>query len=140
MKHPRDIKRVRYISFRKKNTGNGTLMMCQHERRGLPFDAKKILVVSGMRPSDVRGRHAHRRTDEIVIALNGGCTIEVTDGKHTRIFKVTSNGKGLFLPARLWRVLRNFHRETILLIIANTTYNEKDYIRNYDQFLRSHLS
>lgn len=135
-KRTSDLHHVRLIPFPMHDTGNGSLMMFQCEPKAVPFSPKKVLVVDGMKKTDVRGKHAHKKTNEIVIPLSGGCDVEVTDGTTTKEYYLCANGEGIYLPAKLWRVLKNFQKGTILLIIADTLYNEKDYIRSYDQFLK----
>ncbi len=135
-KRTSDLHKVRLIPFALHDTGNGSLTMYQCEPKGVPFSPKKVLVVDGMKKTDVRGKHAHRKTNEIVTVIRGGCTVEVTDGTTTMEWEISKNGKGIYLPAKLWRVLKNFKKDTVLLIIADTLYNEKDYVRSYDQFLK----
>lgn len=124
------------------DTGNGSLAMFQHggPRGVIPFDIKKVLVVSGMKPGDVRGNHAHRQTQEVVVAIRGGCDFEIDDGtaKHT----VTLNGikQGLLLPPRVWRTFTNFQKDTILLVIADQEYDEKEYVRSYEDFRKMILN
>jgi dTDP-4-dehydrorhamnose 3,5-epimerase-like enzyme len=130
------MQQVRLIPFPMHDTGNGSLMMFQCKPKAVPFSLKKVLVVDGMKKTDVRGKHAHKKTNEIVIPLSGGCDVEVTDGVRSKEYYLSANGEGIYLPAKLWRVLKNFQKGTVLLIIADTLYNEKDYIRSYDQFLK----
>ena len=128
----------RLIDFPASDTGNGTLAMFQRggPKGIIPFDIKKVLVVSGMKPGDVRGNHAHRETQELVVAIRGGCDFTIDDG--TKKHAVTLNGmtQGLLLPPLVWRTYKNFQKDTILLIIADQEYDEKEYIRSYEEFQR----
>lgn len=136
----------RLIDFSASDTGNGSLAMFQSGPAGpeipaalrglLPFDIKKVLVVSGMKPGDVRGKHAHRETQEIIIPIHGGCDFEIDDG--TTVHSVSLHGmkQGLLLPPCVWRTFKNFEEGTIILIIADQFYNEKDYVRDYGEFTR----
>ncbi len=136
----------RLIDFPASDTGNGSLAMFQSGPAGpeipaslrglLPFDIKKVLVVSGMKPGDVRGKHAHLETQEIIIPIQGGCDFEIDDG--TKVHSVSLHGmkQGLLLPPRVWRTFKNFEEGTIILIIADQYYDEKDYIRKYEDFKR----
>ena len=126
------------------DTGNGSLLMYQSGKNPstklrtggrVPFAIKKVLVVRGMKPTDVRGKHAHITTQEIVVAVQGGCDIEVDDGKRKEIVRIEGWEKSVLLPPQVWRTLTNFAENTILLIIADHEYTEDDYIRNYAKFL-----
>lgn len=128
----------RLIAVTGSDTGNGSLAMFQHGG-GLgiiPFDIKKVLVVSGMKPRDVRGRHAHRETQEVIIPIQGGCDIEIDDGTAKTTVTLSGMSKGLYLPPRVWRTLKNFQEGTILLLIADREYDEQEYIRSYEEFRR----
>lgn len=122
----------RLIAITGSDTGNGSLAMFQHggPRGIIPFEIKKVLVVSGMKSDDIRGKHAHRETQEVIIALRGGCDFEIDDG--SRVHKVTLSGmtQALYLPPRVWRTFTNFQKDTILLLIADQEYDENEYVRD----------
>ncbi|MBP7275696.1 MAG: FdtA/QdtA family cupin domain-containing protein [Kiritimatiellae bacterium] len=112
----------------------------------LPFTIGKVLVQSDMRPEDVRGNHAHYETEEIVVALRGGCTFDLDDGKGTHeTLRLTDANwpaaeednpssatvrRALLLYPHVWRVFREFEPGTILMVVADRLYDEKDYIRD----------
>ena len=112
----------------------GKLTMFQ-EGENLPFPIKKVLVVTDIDQSAVRGKHAHKTVKEIVVAIQGGCTVEVTDGTVTETAILNSPEKAILLPATVWRTLKDFQPNTILLIIADGVYDEQDYLRTYEEFL-----
>jgi hypothetical protein len=120
------------------DTGNGSLLMFQSggARGNVPFGIKKVLVVTGMKPGDVRGKHAHRETQEIVVAVRGGCDVEVDDGVTKETVHIEGWSRSILLRAQAWRTLKNFKQDTLLLIIADTEYDEADYIRDYQDFLK----
>lgn len=124
------------IDFPASDTGNGTLAMFQKggPKGIIPFDIKKVLVVSGMKPGDVRGNHAHRETQEVVVAIRGGCDFTIDDGSTKYSVTLESMKQGLFLPARVWRTFTNFQKDAVLLLIADQEYDEKEYIRSYEEF------
>ncbi len=126
----------RLIDFPASDTGNGTLAMFQKggPKGIIPFDIKKVLVVSGMKSGDVRGNHAHRLTQEVVVAIRGGCDFTIDDGVTKHAVTLEGMKKGLFLPARVWRTFTNFQKDTILLLIADQEYDEKEYVRSYEEF------
>ncbi len=103
----------------------------------LPFSIGKVLVSSDMQPDDVRGNHAHYETEEIVVALNGGCTFDLDDGKGLResVYlgagdKASETQPALLLYPHIWRTFHGFEPGTVLLIVANIKYDEIDYIRD----------
>lgn len=128
----------------------------QDPENALPFSIGKVLVSSGMQPGDVRGNHAHYETEEIVVALSGGCTFELDDGKGcTKTVRLASGNlalgtsnqqlatsnqedikEALLLYPHIWRTFYDFEPGTVLLIVANVKYDETDYIRDRAEFER----
>ena len=122
----------------------------------LPFEIGKVLVMSDIRTDDVRGNHAHYETEEILVALTGGCSVEVDDGKGAResvrlsaygssgVVEYGSKGvdapnnpdikEAILLYPHVWRTMRDFEPGTTLMVVANLKYDETDYIRNRDEF------
>lgn len=155
-------KLYRIIKF-KQNCGScgGSLVQFQQgdaEENALPFEIGKVLVMSDIRTDDVRGNHAHYETEEILVALSGGCTVEVDDGKGSRESvrlsaspeigdqrseispnnqsPITNNEeiKALLLFPHVWRTMRDFEPGTTLMVVANIKYDEADYIRDRAEF------
>ena len=143
----------KWIEFHIRN-GNcgGSLVQFQEgleEKNALPFNIKKVLVSLDMSPDDIRGNHAHYETEEIVVALNGGCIFDLDDGKGhiDRIHLTAKKNKdvvyALLLHPHIWRTFHTFEPGTVLLIIANMEYNEADYIRDrnvFDQLAQTWLT
>ncbi len=130
----------RLIPFVEKH-GNvgGTLIMFQPGDRpdGLPFAIRKVLYMTDIRPGDVRGGHAHHATEEVLVCLRGACTVELDDGLgHSASVRLDRRDVGLYLPPRVWRVVRDFAPGTDLLALANLEYDECDYIRDRVAFDR----
>jgi len=140
----------------KRNSGNvgGSLVQFQpgEDRfNALPFSIGKVLVVSDIGVDDVRGNHAHHQTEEIMVPLSGGFTVELHDGRGRECRVKLNAGEpaevegadstpagtvdALLLHPRVWRVMRDFEPDTVMLIVADTPYDETDYIRDYDAFL-----
>jgi len=113
----------------------------------LPFDIRKVLVMSDIKLDDCRGGHAHYETEEILLALQGGCTVDLDDGKegHASVrlqaqSETQDVQSALLLYPHIWRTLKDFESNTILLVVANMKYNETDYIRDRTKFLEETLT
>lgn len=88
-------------------------------------------------PSDVeRGFHAHKELQQVAVAVAGSCEIELDDGKSKETVVLDSPDKGLFIGSGTWRVIRNFSEDCVLLVFADQLYDEEDYIRDFDNFLK----
>ena len=115
----------------------------QDSENALPFTIGKVLVSSDMNSDDVRGNHAHYETEEIVVALSGGCTFELDNGRGRKetvslsasdLRSPTSDKAALLLYPHIWRTFFDFEPGTVLLIVANIKYDEADYIRDRSEF------
>jgi len=127
------------LAFPLSDTKNGELTMFQtagSASKKVPFPIRKVLVITGMKGKDKRGAHAHFKTKQILVALRGGCIVELDDGKRKSRVRLSKQNEGLLLYPHVWHVMRDFKPNTTLLVIADTTYDEKDYIRDYAQFLK----
>jgi len=106
----------------------------------LPFPLNKVLIMYDIKEGDVRGKHAHYKTEEIFLVLEGKCTVIMDNGKgiveEVELSSETQNGmkSALLLYPHVWRTVKNFAEDTRLLAITNRPHDENDYIRDYDQF------
>ena len=130
------------ISFPFHDSKNGSLVMFQNnsvvnKKNSLPFDVKKVLVIKDTKNGDVRGGHTHCKTRQIIFAISGSCNIKLDNGKERTQVTLDGFNNGLTLEPYVWHTMEDFKPNTILLILADTEYDEKDYIRNYDDFLNS---
>ena len=114
-----------------------------HEERGklaviehgiLPFEIKRLYYLYDI-PSDAyRGGHAHKIQQSFIIALSGSFDVRVDDGKKSSIISLNKPNKGLYIPTMIWRELENFSSGAVCLVVASNTFDEKEYIRDYDKF------
>jgi len=103
--------------------------------RHLPFVVQRIYYIVGVPEGGERAAHAHKLLDQIMIAVSGSFVVDLTDGTNKWSFTLDHPGKGLFLPAGIWRRLHNFSAKAICLVLASEPYKADDYVRDYDEFL-----
>ncbi len=135
-----DKKLYKIIKFPLSDTKNGVLTMFQSSplKDGyVPFTIKKILSITGMKDSDKRGGHTHHKTHQILICSTGKCVVDLDDGRNSKTsIALNKSNEGLILYPYVWHVMHSFEPNTSLLILADRKYNEKDYIRNYEDFIQ----
>ena len=143
MKTPAKKAFFEVISFPVSDTKNGALHMFQYLvgqnsslAKALPFQPRRILVMKGMSGKDKRGAHTHHKTRQILICIQGSCLVSLDNGTEKADVRLDKANEGLLLEPYVWHVMSEFAPDTILLDIADTEYDEKDYIRDYEQFLR----
>lgn len=104
------------------------------EGRHVPFDIKRVYHTYDVPGGAVRGGHAHRTCEEVVIAMSGSFEVVVDDGTEKKSFRLNRSYQGLFLPTMLWRDLIDFSSGSVCMVLASDFYVEEDYIRDYDAF------
>lgn len=102
----------------------------------IPFAVKRHFFVYNVPSPEVRGQHAHRRCHQFLICLNGSCSVVADDGKVREEFLLNDRQLGLHLPPLTWGVQYRYSKDAVLLVLASHSYDAKDYIRDYDEFLR----
>lgn len=122
------------IDFPSFDTKNGILTMIQGGSESLPFEIKRVLVTKGMKKDDTRGGHTHHITQQLLFCISGSCTVNLDNGKEKTSIVLKKSNQGLLLYPYVWHTMEAFSDETVLLVLADTLYDEKEYIRSYDEF------
>ncbi len=101
-----------------------------------PFDVKRIFYLYDISGGESRGAHSHKECHQFLIAASGSFEISLDDGKYKRQVFLNRPDMGLHIPPGVWASEENFSSGAICLVLASHTYNEKDYIRDYEDYLR----
>lgn len=102
----------------------------------IPFDIKRIYYLYDVPGGESRGGHAHKELYQLIVAANGSFTVTLDDGVNKQSFNLNRSYYGLLVAPGIWRDLDNFSSGAVLLCLASEHYEENDYIRNYEEFLR----
>ncbi len=100
----------------------------------LPFKIKRVYWIYDVPGGEHRGGHAFRETEELIVALSGSFDVILHDGKKEHRFSLNRSYYGVFVPKMMWRMLENFSTNSLALIVASTEFDEKDYIRDFEEF------
>jgi dTDP-4-dehydrorhamnose 3,5-epimerase-like enzyme len=128
------LKILKEIEIKNLIDGNGTLSVAEFQNIG-KFETKRIYYISNVPENATRGAHAHKGLNQIFFAVAGKFILTVTDGKNKESVVLTPDNKGYFLPSGYWRDLEKFTSDAVCLVLASEHYDERDYIRSYDEFL-----
>ncbi len=102
----------------------------------VPFDIKRVYYLYDVPAGSERGGHAHKALQQLIIAASGSFDVVVDDGKSQRSFCLNRPSYGLYMPSMMWRELKNFSGGGICLVLASLPYDESDYYREYEQFIK----
>ena len=123
------------INFKVMGDERGSLIAFE-ENMNVPFDIKRVFYIYGTQEDIPRGQHSHHKTKQLLVAVNGGCKVTLDDGKEKKTYILNKPNVGLFQDSLVWGTMHDFSEDCILMVFADTYYDESDYIREYDEFLK----
>lgn len=123
------------INFKPKGDLSGSLISLE-EDVNIPFDIKRVYYIFDAKKDVRRGFHAHKNLKQVLVAVKGGCKILLDDGKNKSNIKLDSPNKGLLIKDVVWREMYDFSSDCVLLVLASELYDERDYLRDYDEFIK----
>lgn len=104
--------------------------------KDLPFEFKRVYYIYDTKDGVRRGFHAHYDLEQILICVSGSCKIHLDNGFETEEVLLDKPYEGLYIANNMWREMYDFTKDAVLLVIASRPYDESDYIRNYDDFIK----
>ena len=126
---------VKLYTFPPHGDDRGQLVAIE-ENKDLPFDVKRIYYIYDTLPGVRRGFHAHRNLQQVLLCVNGSCKIHLDNGFDTAEVLLDKPNVGLYISNDMWREMYDFTPGAVLLVLASEYYDEADYIRNYDDFIK----
>lgn len=102
----------------------------------IPFDIKRVFYIYGSDSTVVRGKHANRKSEFVLINVAGTSKVRITDGKQEYIVELNKPMMGVYLPAMIWKDMYDFSADSVLLVLASTHYDASEYIRDYEEYLK----
>ncbi len=124
---------VKYV-FQPHGDERGQLVALE-ELKDIPFKIKRVYYLYATLKGVVRGYHAHKSLEQIIICIHGSCKIRLDNGQESKIIPLERPYEGLYVASNMWREMFDFSPDAVLLVLASELYDERDYIRNYDEFL-----
>lgn len=104
--------------------------------QAIPFDIKRVFYIYESDSTVVRGQHANRESEFVLINVAGTSKVRITDGKEEFVVELNKPMMGVYIPKMIWKDMYDFSLDSVLLVLASTHYDGKEYIRNYDEYLK----
>lgn len=108
--------------------------------KGLDFQPRRLFWLHHVAPGQWRGRHGHRESKLVLVALNGGCRAHLDDGRVKETVSLDDPARALCLAPFVWHELTDFAPHTAIMVVASTLYDDSDYMRDYELFRREALA
>ncbi len=114
----------------------GNLTFIEGEKH-VPFEIKRVYYLYDVPGGATRAGHAHKSLQQVLIAISGSFDVTLDDGKEKKRYHLNRSYTGLYVHPLIWRVIDNFSSGAVCLSIVSDLYDESDYFRNYDDFLKA---
>ena len=121
------------IHFKPLGDERGSLIAIEAEK-SVPFPIHRVYYIFATKEGVERGFHAHKALNQVAVAVTGSCEMVLDDGQSKATVLLDSSEKGVLIGPGMWRVMRNFSSDCVLLVLADQHYDEADYIRDYEEF------
>lgn len=125
---------VKYM-FQPHGDNRGQLVALE-EYKDIPFKIKRVYYMYDTLPGVIRGYHAHKNLQQILICIHGSCKILLDNGHEKKVVPLEKPYEGVYVANDMWREMFDFSPDAVLMVLASELYDESDYIRDYDEFLK----
>ena len=129
------MEQPRIIQLSKIADPRGNLSVIE-ELKDIPFKIERTYWIYDVPGGEKRGGHAYKENQEFIVALSGSFDVVLDDGKEKKTFSLNRSYNGLYVPKGMWREMNNFSTNSLALVLSSTKYDEKDYVRDYQVFLK----
>ena len=130
------MKKPGIINLPKIEDQRGNLSFLEDENQ-IPFKIKRVYWIYDVPGGQIRGGHAFKEQEEVIISLSGSFDVVVDDGRVKQTFSLNRSYFGLYVPCGLWRHMQNFSTNSLAIIVSSTQYHLDDYIYDYPEFLKT---
>lgn len=125
---------VKYV-FQPHGDDRGQLVALE-EYIDIPFEIKRVYYMYDTLEGVIRGGHAHKSLEQILICVHGSCKVRLDNGYEQKIVPLEKPYEGLYISHYMWREMYDFSSDAVLMVLASKIYDERDYIRSYDDFIK----
>lgn len=124
------------INFNEYGDERGNLVVAEGDGMDVPFAIKRVFYMYGSDDEVIRGQHANRRTEFVLINVSGTSKVKVDNGYETEIIELNKPRMGLYLKTMVWKDMYDFSPDSVLLVLASEHYDGEEYIRDYEEFIK----
>lgn len=126
---------ITLLDFKPLGDDRGQLFSIE-ANKSISFNIKRVYYMFNMKSDVPRGFHAHKELQQVAICIKGSCKILIDDGTNKEEIVIDKPNTGIIIDKLIWHEMHDFSEDCILMVIASDVYDESDYLRNYDDFLK----
>lgn len=126
---------IKTVSFKPLGDDRGSLVALE-ANKSVPFDIKRVYYIFDTKQGVSRGFHAHKNLKQLAVCVTGSCRFILDNGKTREEIVLNTSTTGLIIEDLTWREMYDFTPDCVLMVLANQHYDETDYIRDYQEFLK----
>lgn len=129
------MENCKIINFKQHGDDRGHLVVIEGNK-DVPFDVKRVFYIYGSSNDVVRGQHANRKTEFVLINVSGTSKVKIDDGVEQSVIELNEPHMGVYIPTMVWKDMYDFSEDSVLLVLASEPYDSSEYIRDYSEFLK----
>ncbi|CAJ1260321.1 dTDP-6-deoxy-3,4-keto-hexulose isomerase [Escherichia coli] len=126
--------KVKLIPLQTHGDDRGSLVALE-EGYNIPFQIKRVYYIFNTKKGVMRGFHAHKNLKQVAIAVRGSCKFKLDNGTDSVEVLLNDPAQGLLIESFIWREMYDFSEDCVLMVLADSHYDENDYVRDYNAFL-----
>lgn len=123
------------LNFKDLGDERGKLVVVEGNQ-SIPFEIKRVFYIYGSDSTVVRGQHANKESEFVLVNVAGSSKVRITDGKEELIIELNRPMMGVYIPKMIWKDMYDFSNDSVLLVLASTHYDGQEYIRDYDEYVK----
>lgn len=127
---------IKILEFSDLGDERGNLVVVEGSGFDVPFEIKRVFYIYGSDNEVIRGRHANRKTEFVLINVCGTSKVRLDNGYEQEVIELNRPRMGLYLPTMLWKDMYDFSEDSILLVLASEHYDAEEYIRDYNEYIK----
>ncbi|MBA6303759.1 FdtA/QdtA family cupin domain-containing protein [Colwellia sp. MB02u-14] len=126
---------IKLIQLQSHGDERGSLVSLEEEKN-IPFSIKRVYYVFNTKDKVRRGFHAHKKLKQLAIVVKGSCRFLLDDGNEKIEVLLDNPAQGLYIESFVWREMFDFSEDCVLMVLADSIYDETDYVRDYEEFTK----
>lgn len=128
-------KQYKIIEFTDLGDERGNLVVIEGDGMDIPFEIKRVFYIYGSDSEVIRGQHANRETEFLLVNVSGTSKVKIDNGTESEVILLNRPRMGLYLSSMVWKDMYDFSEDSVLLVLASRHYDASEYIRDYSDYL-----